>query len=66
MLILGRRVGQGIRIGDSIRISVMAVDGQFVRLGFEAPASRLALIRANAGKALRFHRTAKRELARRG
>lgn len=39
MLILGRRVGQGIRIGDAIRISVMAVDGQFVRLGFEAPAS---------------------------
>jgi hypothetical protein len=34
--------------------------------GFEAPANRLALLRANAGKAVRFHRTAKRELARRG
>ena len=33
--------------------------------GLEAPASRLALIRGNAGKAIRFHRTAKRELARR-
>ncbi len=33
--------------------------------GFEAPASQLAMLRANAGKALRFRRTAKRELARR-
>jgi hypothetical protein len=33
--------------------------------GFEAPASRLAMLRANAGKAIRFRRTAKRELARR-
>jgi len=34
--------------------------------GIEVPASRLAMIRANAGKAIRFRRTAKRELARRG
>jgi hypothetical protein len=34
--------------------------------GFEAPASRLAMLRANAGKAIRFRRTAKREFARRG
>jgi hypothetical protein len=34
--------------------------------GFEAPAGRIAVLRANAGKAWRFRRTAKRELARRG
>jgi Pyridoxamine 5'-phosphate oxidase len=34
--------------------------------GLEAPPSKLAFIRANAGKAIRFHRTAKRELQRRG
>ncbi len=39
MLILSRRTGQGIRIGDAIRVTVVAVDGQFVRLGIEAPAS---------------------------
>lgn len=33
--------------------------------GFEVPRSRLAMLRANAAKARRFHRTAKRELARR-
>lgn len=34
--------------------------------GFELPSSRLALLRANASKARRFRRTAKRRLARRG
>jgi hypothetical protein len=33
--------------------------------GLEAPASKVAFIRANAGKAIRFRRTAKRELQRR-
>jgi len=33
--------------------------------GFEAPAGRVAVLRANARKAWRFRRTAKRELARR-
>jgi hypothetical protein len=33
--------------------------------GFELPPSRLATLRSNAGKARRFRRTAKRELARR-
>ncbi len=39
MLILSRRSGQGIRIGDTIRVTVVSVDGQFVRLGIEAPPS---------------------------
>ena len=39
MLILNRRPGQGIRIGDAIYITVVGVDGQIVRLGLEAPAS---------------------------
>ena len=39
MLILSRRTGQGIRIGDAIRVTVVAIDGQFVRLGLDAPAS---------------------------
>ena len=34
--------------------------------GLEAPASRLAMVRANAAKALRFRRTARRELSLRG
>lgn len=34
--------------------------------GFEVPDGRLALLRENFGKAVRFRRTAKRELAKRG
>ena len=34
--------------------------------GFELPKSRLEMFRANAAKARRYHRTAKRELANRG
>ncbi len=39
MLVLSRRAGQGIRIGDDVRLTVVAIDGQFVRLGLEAPAA---------------------------
>ena len=37
MLILGRMVGQIIRIGDDIEITVVGVKGNQVRLGIEAP-----------------------------
>ncbi len=37
MLVLSRRTGQGLRIGDAIRVTVVTVDGQYVRLGIEAP-----------------------------
>jgi len=37
MLILGRRVGEEIRIGDAIRLVVVGIRGSQVRLGFEAP-----------------------------
>ena len=38
-MILSRKVGQGIRIGDAITVTVMAVDGGHVRLGLDAPAT---------------------------
>ncbi|WP_041774390.1 carbon storage regulator CsrA [Leptospirillum ferrooxidans] len=37
MLILTRKVGEGITIGDGIRIVVIEVKGGSVRLGVEAP-----------------------------
>jgi len=37
MLILSRKAGQAIVIGDAIRIVVVAVEGGGVRLGIEAP-----------------------------
>lgn len=37
MLVLSRKVGEEIVIGDNIRVKVVAVQGNKVRLGFEAP-----------------------------
>ena len=36
MLVVSRKTGRGIVIGDQIRITVVAVHGRAVRLGIEA------------------------------
>ncbi len=38
MLILTRRIGEKILIGDDVQIAVLGVRGNQVRLGIEAPA----------------------------
>ena len=35
MLILTRKVGETIKVGDAITVSVLAVKGNQIRLGFE-------------------------------
>ncbi len=37
MLVLARRSGESIRVGDSVRITVVAVSNGQVRLGIDAP-----------------------------
>jgi hypothetical protein len=37
MLIVTRRLGQGIRVGEDVRVVLMEVRGKQVRLGIEAP-----------------------------
>lgn len=37
MLILTRRAGEALRIGDDIEVTVMAVNGTQVRIGIKAP-----------------------------
>ena len=39
MLILTRRVGEIVRIGDNISVTVLGVKGNQVRLGIDAPKS---------------------------
>jgi carbon storage regulator len=37
MLILTRRLGESVKIGDEVTVTVLAVKGGHVRLGFAAP-----------------------------
>lgn len=39
MLILTRRLGESITIGDNIKVSVLGVSGRQVRLGIDAPSN---------------------------
>lgn len=37
MLILTRKSGEGIRIGDDIRVVILEIKGNQIRIGIEAP-----------------------------
>jgi carbon storage regulator len=37
MLILTRRAGETLRIGDNVEVTVMAINGSQVRIGVKAP-----------------------------
>jgi carbon storage regulator len=37
MLILSRRTGESVKIGDEVTVTVLGVNGGQVRLGFSAP-----------------------------
>lgn len=39
MLVLTRKIGEAINIGDDVKISIMDIKGQSVRIGVEAPKS---------------------------
>jgi carbon storage regulator len=43
MLVLTRRVGESLSIGDAVTVTVTAVNGTHVRLGIEAPPEVLIL-----------------------
>ena len=37
MLILTRRVGEAVMIGDNVTVAVLGINGQQVRIGIDAP-----------------------------
>jgi len=43
MLVVSRKVGEAIIIGQDIRVTVVEIRGKQVRLGIEAPAELLVL-----------------------
>ncbi len=50
MLVLSRKVGERILLGEKIKITVVRVSGGGVRLGIEAPAD-IAVIREEVAQA---------------
>ncbi|MGD2064580.1 MAG: carbon storage regulator, partial [Nitrospirota bacterium] len=52
MLIVTRRAGQAVCVGDDVRVVLMDVRGKYVRIGIEAPAS-VPLYRAEISEAER-------------
>lgn len=40
MLVLTRKAGEGLMIGDDIRITVVEIKGGAIRIGIEAPADK--------------------------
>lgn len=45
MLVLTRRAGESIQIGDNVTVTVIAVNGDQIRLGIDAPRSLRVLRR---------------------
>jgi len=43
MLILSRRIGETLRVGDQVAVTVLGVKGQQVRLAIEAPKDVIVL-----------------------
>jgi len=43
LLILTRKIGEGIILGDDIRIAVLEIRGKQIRIGIEAPSSIVVL-----------------------
>ena len=54
MLVLSRKLGESLQIGDNITVTVLAVHGRVVRLGIEAPPS----VRILRGELAAFHQPA--------
>ena len=54
MLILTRRVGETLMIGDEVAVTVLAVKGNHVRLGVDAP-KEIAVHREEIYKRIKKH-----------
>jgi carbon storage regulator len=64
MLILGRRTGESVMIGDEVIVTVLAVKGNQVRLGFTAPRN-VAVHREEIYERLRVEKSAALSVAQR-
>lgn len=52
MLVLKRKVGEVVKIGEGIEVHVLAVEGDVIKLGFEAP-KHVQIMRSELYEAIR-------------
>ena len=52
MLVLKRKVGEVIRIDNDIEVHVLAVEGEVIKLGFNAP-KHIQILRAEVFEAIK-------------
>lgn len=52
MLVLGRKINQSVMIGDEIVITVLAVDGDQIKIGIQAP-SHITILRQELYEAVK-------------
>lgn len=52
MLVLKRKVGEVVRISNDIEVHVLAVEGDVIKLGFEAP-KQVQILRSEVYDAIR-------------
>ena len=59
MLLLGRKEGEALLIGEDIRISVLAIEKGRVRLAIDAP-KNISILRSELRSAMDFNQDAAR------
>lgn len=52
MLVLKRKVGEVVRIANDIEVHVLAVEGEVIKLGFEAP-KHIPIMRSEVYEAIK-------------
>ena len=62
MLVLSRRVDESIAIGDSITVTILAVEGDRVKIGISAP-REIAILRPEVAQAIQAQNKLQEKLA---
>lgn len=56
MLVLKRKIGEVIRIGNDVEVHVLAVEGDVIKLGFNAP-KHISILRSEIFEAIKNENT---------
>lgn len=63
MLVLKRKKGQGVQIGENIKISLVDIDGDNVKISIEAP-REVKILRNELAEAAKVNQEAARQISK--